>query len=209
MPGRAMRSERLPRRGPLSYIHRIGGRAMLSPELLMELAKEIRSGIENTEQELRARAEGQGDAEDVSPSGILSGRVGGVGIVDSFAEVYARLFAERSTTEEDIAVKLGCPLEHVRRLGERVLLRPSRELVVALCLALELAPEEAEELLHAGGYELSAHEVYDIAIRFCLERDIFDLEDVNEALECFNLQGISPRKLATELERRYGPLGEP
>ena len=59
---------------------------------------------------------------------------------------------------------------------------PCKKTVVALCLALELSREDADALLSSAGYSLSRSEEYDLAIAFCLSRQIFDFDDINEML---------------------------
>ena len=185
---------------------------MLSPDFLMNLAKRIHEGLQSLEQEMLDRVgniEKGGDflgEEPVSPPDLLSGYAGGEGIVDGFAQTFSRLFGEGRVTAEELASRLDCPLAYAQRLGERVLFRPSRDLVVALCFALELTPEKAEELLRSAGYDLRGGEVYDIVVRYCLEEGVFDLGDVSEALECFNLKGISLQRIEAELRKRYGEL---
>ena len=177
---------------------------MLSPDFLMELAKKIQEGLELTEQRLRARAEAPGGPELLSPMHILSGRIAeGHNLAETFAETFARKLDEGRVSKETLASRLGCSVEDVAALGHRVPIRPSRELVTALCLALELTPDATEEVFRSVGHDsLTDYEVYDIVIRYCLERGLFDLEEVNEALECFNLKRFSRSGLAAELMRR-------
>ena len=59
---------------------------------------------------------------------------------------------------------------------------PSKKTVIALCLALELSREDADVLLSSAGYSLSRSEEYDLAIAFCISRQVFDFNDINEML---------------------------
>lgn len=59
---------------------------------------------------------------------------------------------------------------------------PCKKTVVALCLALELSREDADALLSSAGYSLSRSEEYDLAIAFCISRQIFNFNDINEML---------------------------
>ena len=59
---------------------------------------------------------------------------------------------------------------------------PCKKTVVALCLALELSREDADALLSSAGYSLSRSEEYDLAIAFCISRQVFDINDINEML---------------------------
>ena len=54
--------------------------------------------------------------------------------------------------------------------------------MLAFALALELTPDEAEELLKRAGYSLSDSIKGDVIVRFFLENGIYDIYTVNQAL---------------------------
>ncbi len=60
--------------------------------------------------------------------------------------------------------------------------QPKKTTVVAFALALQLRPGDAEALLESAGYSLSRSAPFDLIIRFFLERQIYDLLKVNDAL---------------------------
>ena len=62
---------------------------------------------------------------------------------------------------------------------------PGKNTVIALALALQLNLDEALDLLHYAGYALSANSEFDVIIKFCLEKGIYDIFEVNEALYTF------------------------
>ncbi len=65
---------------------------------------------------------------------------------------------------------------------------PAKKTVVALCLALELSRPDADRLLSSAGYSLSRADDYDLVIAFCMEKQIFDFFDINEALVHFGFE---------------------
>lgn len=62
---------------------------------------------------------------------------------------------------------------------------PCKKTVIALCLALELNREEADQLLFSAGYSLSPAEDYDLAIAFFIDKKVYDFFEINEVLEHF------------------------
>ena len=72
--------------------------------------------------------------------------------------------------------------------------QPKKPTAIALCLALELNLEETMELLGMAGYSLSSSDTGDLVVKFCIERGIYDLIEVNTALNYFGqklLGGVS------------------
>jgi hypothetical protein len=63
---------------------------------------------------------------------------------------------------------------------------PRKRTIISLGIALELCIEEMEELLKSAGYMLSTSLEYDIAIRFCIENNMFDICEINALLESLN-----------------------
>ncbi|RFU68566.1 hypothetical protein [Bacillus sp. V59.32b] len=68
--------------------------------------------------------------------------------------------------------------------------RPGKNTVIALALALELNIEETDSLLSSAGYSLSDSDTYDLVLQFCLEKKIYTIHDVNQALDYFSLKPL-------------------
>ena len=60
--------------------------------------------------------------------------------------------------------------------------QPKKTTVVAFALALRLSPAQAQTLMESAGYSLSRSAVFDLIVRFFLERKMYDLLKVNDAL---------------------------
>lgn len=67
---------------------------------------------------------------------------------------------------------------------------PSKATVIALGIALEADLAELEALLCEAGYALSSSETFDLIIRYCVEQRVFDLDEINEALDSFQLKPL-------------------
>lgn len=78
-----------------------------------------------------------------------------------------------------------------RRLFSKIRNRdyiPAKKTVIALCLALGLNRADADVLLQSAGYSLSKSDDYDLTIAFCLEKQIYDIFDINEILYHFGFE---------------------
>ena len=61
--------------------------------------------------------------------------------------------------------------------------KPKKETAVACCLGLRLSLSEATKLMAAAGYSLSESILWDVIIRYCIEHEIYDINQVNQILD--------------------------
>ncbi|MGD7023461.1 hypothetical protein ACQCVK_12745 [Rossellomorea vietnamensis] len=109
----------------------------------------------------------------------------------SFREELLALIDESGFTDPDIYRRAGIDRKHFSKIRSKPGYRVGRNTAIALALALELGIEEAEDLLAAAGYSLSFSDTYDLVIRFCLEKEIHDLDYVNQALDSLSLKPLT------------------
>ena len=61
---------------------------------------------------------------------------------------------------------------------------PRKNVIIKLCLALELERNEFNKLLNSAGYSLS-NSKFDKIVSYCLDNNVYDLCQVNEYLYTF------------------------
>ena len=59
---------------------------------------------------------------------------------------------------------------------------PSKRTIIALAIALELTPEETNDLLERAGYTLSHSQLFDVIVEFFIVRGKYDIFEINEVL---------------------------
>jgi len=60
---------------------------------------------------------------------------------------------------------------------------PSKSEAIALCLAMRLNIQEARVLLRAAGHGLSNSEKADLTVRYFIENDLYNIDELNYVLE--------------------------
>lgn len=100
----------------------------------------------------------------------------------SFNELLFMLIDRTGQKDSDVYKKARIDRRLFSKIRSSKKYVPCKKTVIALCLALELSREDADALLSSAGYSLSRSEEYDLAIAFCLSRQIFDFDDINEML---------------------------
>ncbi|MGD6966257.1 hypothetical protein ACQCVP_07510 [Rossellomorea vietnamensis] len=109
----------------------------------------------------------------------------------SFRQELLGLIDEKGFTDPEVYKKAGIDRKHFSKIRSKPDYRVGRNTAIALALALEMGIEEAEHLLAAAGYSLSFSDTYDLVIRFCLEKEIHDLDYVNQALDSLSLKPLT------------------
>jgi hypothetical protein len=98
---------------------------------------------------------------------------------------------KQGATDSDIYKRAGIDRRHFSKIRSNPDYRISKNTAVALALALELNKSEADKLISAAGYSLSDCDTFDLVIQFCLNKKIYNIHNVNQALDYFSLKPLS------------------
>ncbi|TKD68232.1 hypothetical protein [Pseudalkalibacillus hwajinpoensis] len=94
-----------------------------------------------------------------------------------------QMIDHRGFTDIEIYKKAGIDRKHFSKIRSNPSYRIGKKPAIALALALQLDLEETDQLLSSAGFSLSESDPFDLVIQFCIDKKIYDLDDVNEALE--------------------------
>ncbi|WP_099156944.1 hypothetical protein [Virgibacillus ndiopensis] len=109
----------------------------------------------------------------------------------SFAEILFTFIDQKDYSDSEVYKKAGVDRRHFSKIRSNPKYRISKNTALSLAIALQLNKKETEQLLSAAGFSLSDHETVDLVIQFCLEKKIYDIDDVNQALEYFSLKPLT------------------
>lgn len=110
----------------------------------------------------------------------------------SFSETLLKLIDDRKLTDSDVYNKANIDRRLFSKIRCEKDYKPSKQTVLAFCIALQLDIEDTEDLLERAGYALSYSDRADLIVRFFIEeKDNYTIFDVDEALMSFNQKPIT------------------
>lgn len=108
----------------------------------------------------------------------------------SFAEVLFHFIDDKGYTDSDVYKKAGIDRRQFSKIRTNPAYRISKSSAVSLAIALKLNKKETEKLLYSAGFSLSTNDTFDLIVQFCLEKKIYDIDYVNQALDQFELKPL-------------------
>ncbi|WP_421383654.1 hypothetical protein ACOJQI_03615 [Bacillus salacetis] len=109
----------------------------------------------------------------------------------SFSQELFSIIDEKGLTDPEVYRRAGIDRKLFSKIRSKPDYRVGRNTAIALALALELEQDKTDDLLNTAGYSLSYSDSYDLVIRFCIEKKIYDIDYVNDALDSFRLKPLT------------------
>lgn len=131
----------------------------------------------------------------VPPAGAPTGTAGAapVELVDllehldaGFSETLLALIDQRGLADAEVYHRANLSRQLFSKIRSNPAYRPTKPTAVALAMALELDVPATQDLLSRAGLTLSRTSKFDVIVRFFLERGIYDIYQLNEALFAYD-----------------------
>ena len=100
---------------------------------------------------------------------------------ETCSERLLRLIRERGRNEVEVYQKAGVDRKLFSKMRRKDY-RPKAKTLYAFIIVLQLTLDDAVNLLASAGYAFSSASRLDLAVKFCVEKGIGDLDEVNNAL---------------------------
>jgi hypothetical protein len=102
--------------------------------------------------------------------------------LDTFAYALEKLRDEKGLSPAELYKAAWIDKRLYSKIMSTANYKPAKNTAIAFGLALKLNSDEFAAFLGNAGFALSDSSLFDLAIRFCVEKRIFDLHDVNALL---------------------------
>lgn len=100
---------------------------------------------------------------------------------ETCSERLLRLIRERGRNEVEVYQKAGVDRKLFSKMRRKDY-RPKAKTLYAFIIVLQLTLDDAVDLLASAGYAFSSASRLDLAVKFCVEKGVGDLDEVNNAL---------------------------
>ena len=86
---------------------------------------------------------------------------------------------------KSLSLASGVPQHIIEQVISKKEYRPSKNVLLSLCIGLRFSVEQAQELLSYEGHDFRRGSRFDLIVKYCLANEYFDFEGINGILSTY------------------------
>lgn len=106
---------------------------------------------------------------------------------ETFSDRLLRFIREQHKTAPEVYKAAGVDPRHFSKINSNRDYQPSKETVCAFAIALHLSISDTEGLLEKAGFAFSSSSIFDVSIKFFLEKHIYDRRQIDIIMDNLGL----------------------